>query len=131
MKYLSVTYREVFINYTIGTSRKGTNIMETTIIENVPMEWIDHCEDCGTTMLNLPVAHSRYFRVILQPEEIIKKDKHICTLWLSGEPHPVIYEPGEVWGVAPQEIEKIAEACIRVHLRKIEEKILKKIKRLK
>ena len=101
--------------------------MKTTIIERVPVEWIDYCEDCGTTMLNLPVAHSRYFRIVLQPEEIIKKDKNTCTLWLLGEPHPVIYELGEVWGVEPQEIEKIAEACIKVHWRKVEEKIQSEI----
>ena len=89
--------------------------MEITIIENVPMEWVDPCEDCGTTMLNLPVAHNRYFRVILTPEEITNKNTSTCTLWLSEEPHSVIYEPGEVWGIAPQEIEKITAACIEVY----------------
>ena len=89
-----------------------------TIIENVPMEWIEHCKDCNTTMLNLPVAHDRYFRVIINPEEIANKKITTCTLWLSDEPHPVIYEPGEVWGVEPQEIEKLADACTKVHWRK-------------
>jgi hypothetical protein len=92
--------------------------METTIIERVPVEWIDYCEDCGTTMLNIPVANNRYFRVILQPEEVIRNDK-ICTLWLSDESYPVIYEPEEIWGISPIEIEKLANACIKVYWRKI------------
>ena len=102
--------------------------METTIIENVPMEWIEYCEDCGTTMLNIPTTPGRYFRVILQPEEIVNKNKSTCTLWLSEESHPVIYEPGEVWGIAPREIEKIAEACIKIYWRKVE-RILKEVKK--
>ena len=101
--------------------------METTIINKVPELWIDQCKECGTTTMNIPVANGKHFRVFLDQTELNATSDMDYSVSLEDHPHPVMYNPKEIWGVEPKDIKKIAEIVIDKFWRDLEERVLNAI----
>ena len=86
---------------------------KTTVISRIPSTWIYRCEECQSIRVDIHTKGENRFRVLVKPEELKKISEIEYELWLSDETYTVIYDeyPGrhEIWGVAPDEIKKLAD----------------------